>query len=139
MSQLSSYFEFPVTVYYEDTDAGGVVYHSNYLNFFERARSELLRSKGVNQRVLLEEHTGFVVRHMDIDFIRGARLDDQLTVKTYIEEFKKASLTFAQEIVDQQGVTIAKALVKVACIDNVKMKPKAIPSSILVELKHSDG
>lgn len=76
---------------------------------------------------------------MDIDFIRGARLDDHLTIKTYISEFKKASLTFAQEIVDQEGVTIAKALVKVACIDNVKMKPKAIPSSIVVELKDSDG
>ncbi|GAL31388.1 4-hydroxybenzoyl-CoA thioesterase family active site [Vibrio variabilis] len=61
---------------------------------------------------------------MDIDFIRGARLDDHLTIKTYISEFKKASLTFAQEIVDQEGVTIAKALVKVACIDNVKMKPR---------------
>lgn len=139
MSHLSSYFEFPVTVYYEDTDAGGVVYHSNYLNFFERARTELLRSRGVNQRVLLEQHTGFVVRHMDIDFIRAARLDDHLTVKTHISEFKRASLTFQQEIVDVEGVTIAKALVKVACIDNVKMKPKAIPSTILVELKDSDG
>ncbi|WP_372060976.1 tol-pal system-associated acyl-CoA thioesterase [Vibrio sp. 10N.261.51.F12] len=132
---LPSYFEFPVTVYYEDTDAGGVVYHSNYLKFFERARTELLRSIGVSQNVLLEEHIGFVVRHMDIDFVRGARLDAHLTVKTVVSEFKRASLTFQQEIVDAEGVTFAKALVKVACIDNVKMKPKAIPSSILLELK----
>lgn len=139
MSQLSPYFEFPITVYYEDTDAGGVVYHSNYLNFFERARTELLRSRNVHQRQLLDQQVGFVVRHIDIDFIRGARLDDHLTVKTHISEFKRASLTFQQKIVDEQNVTIAKALVKVACIDNIKMKPKAIPSTILLELKNSDG
>lgn len=75
-------FEWPVTVYYEDTDAGGVVYHSNYLKFFERARTELLRTIGVSQQVLLEQNIGFVVRHMDIDFLQGARLDDHLTVRT---------------------------------------------------------
>ncbi|CAH0526319.1 tol-pal system-associated acyl-CoA thioesterase [Vibrio hippocampi] len=139
MSNIPSEFQFPVTVYYEDTDAGGVVYHSNYLNFFERARTEMLRSKGINQRILLEQSTGFVVRHMDIDFIRGARLDDQLTVKTTIGQFKRASLTFLQEITDQHDVTIAKAVVKVACVDSSIMKPKAIPTPILTELKHSDG
>lgn len=59
LSNIPSEFQFPVTVYYEDTDAGGVVYHSNYLNFFERARTEMLRSKGINQRILLEQSTGF--------------------------------------------------------------------------------
>ncbi|MCL4110737.1 UNVERIFIED_CONTAM: hypothetical protein GTU68_029800, partial [Idotea baltica] len=83
---LSKPFTWPVTVYYEDTDAGGVVYHANYLKFFERARTEMLRSIGVSQQVLLEQNIGFVVRHMDIDFIQGARLDDSLQVITNIYE-----------------------------------------------------
>lgn len=132
-------FKWPVTVYYEDTDAGGVVYHSNYLKFFERARTELLRSVGVSQNILLEQNIGFVVRHMDIDFIQGARLDDQLQVVTTISELKRASLTFCQEIVNPDDKALCKAMVKVACIDNQKMKPKAMPQSIISELIDSDS
>nr|WP_216607401.1 tol-pal system-associated acyl-CoA thioesterase [Vibrio tubiashii] len=131
-------FEWPITVYYEDTDAGGVVYHSNYLKFFERARTELLRTIGVSQQVLLEQNIGFVVRHMDIDFLQGARLDDHLTVRTKIADLKKASLTFCQEIVNPEGKSLCKAMVKVACIDNIKMRPKAMPQSIVMELTNSD-
>ncbi len=117
-------FNWPITIYYEDTDAGGVVYHSNYLKFFERARTEMLRAIGVSQQVLLEQRIGFVVRHAEIDFKQGARLDDQLTVVTSIAELKKASLTFCQELVNPEGQLLCKAIVKVACIDNEKMKPK---------------
>ncbi|ADT87477.1 tol-pal system-associated acyl-CoA thioesterase [Vibrio sp. Vb2880] len=131
-------FNWPITIYYEDTDAGGVVYHSNYLKFFERARTEMLRSIGVSQQVLLEQSIGFVVRHADIDFLQGARLDDQLTVVTSIAELKKASLTFCQELVNPDGRLLCKAMVKVACIDNEKMKPKAMPQSIFLEFTHSD-
>ncbi|MCJ2377903.1 tol-pal system-associated acyl-CoA thioesterase [Vibrio sp. ZSDZ34] len=131
-------FELSVTVYYEDTDAGGVVYHSNYLKFFERARTELLRTLGINQGVLLQEHVGFVVRHMDIDFLQGAKLDDHLTVQTTVAELKRASIVFDQKIVNAEGVVFSKALVKVACIDNAKMKPKPIPSFIVQELKSSE-
>ena len=138
MQPAQAIFEWPVTVYYEDTDAGGVVYHSNYLKFFERARTELLRNVGVSQHSLLEQNIGFVVRHMDIDFLQGARLDDQLTVKTHVAELKKASLTFCQEIVNPDGKTLCKAMVKVACIDNEKMRPIAIPQSIVMEFTHSD-
>ncbi|EGA71300.1 hypothetical protein VISI1226_13291 [Vibrio sinaloensis DSM 21326] len=138
MQQEQVIFDWPVTVYYEDTDAGGVVYHSNYLKFFERARTELLRTVGVSQHTLLEQNIGFVVRHMDIDFLQGARLDDQLTVKTYIAELKRASLSFCQEIVNPAGKTLCKAMVKVACIDNEKMRPKAIPQSIVMEFTRSD-
>jgi len=123
-----------VTVYYEDTDAGGVVYHSNYLKFFERARTELLRQKGVSQQVLLDDNIGFVVRHIDIDFLKGARLDDNLTVITTISELKKASIQFCQEIVNLEGRTLCKAMVKVACVNSQKMKPQAIPSSLITEL-----
>lgn len=127
-------FKWPITVYYEDTDAGGVVYHSNYLKFFERARTELLREKGVSQGILLQEYLGFVVKHIDIDFIQGARLDEQLTVETFIEEIKRVSLTFCQLLVNFEGKVLCKATVKVACIDNAKMKPKAIPLFILSEI-----
>ncbi|GAK84461.1 4-hydroxybenzoyl-CoA thioesterase family active site [Vibrio ponticus] len=131
-------FEWPVTVYYEDTDAGGVVYHSNYLKYFERARTELLRSANISQQALLEQNIGFVVRHMDIDFLQGARLDDHLTVKTGIAELKKASLTFCQEIVNPAGKTLCRAMVKVACIDNQRMRPTAIPQAIFMEFSRSD-
>lgn len=131
-------FHWPVTVYYEDTDAGGVVYHSNYLKYFERARTELLRSIGVSQHTLLEDNIAFVIRHIDIDFLQGARLDEQLNVATTVHEQKKASLTFCQEIVNLDGKILCKAMVKVACIDNVKMRPKAMPQSIALELTKSD-
>jgi acyl-CoA thioester hydrolase len=131
-------FHWPVTIYYEDTDAGGVVYHSNYLKYFERARTELLRSINISQQVLLEQKLGFVVRHMDIDFLQGARLDDHLTVNTYISESKKASLSFCQEIVNPEGKALCRATVKIACIDTDKMRPKAIPNELLLELTASD-
>ncbi len=83
-------FKWPITIYYEDTDAGGVVYHSNYLKFFERARTELLRDKGVSQQVMLNESIGFVVKSLQIDFISAARLDEQLIVETLITEIKKS-------------------------------------------------
>ncbi|EEX91886.1 Short-chain acyl-CoA hydrolase [Vibrio orientalis CIP 102891 = ATCC 33934] len=138
MQEQAAIFEWPVTVYYEDTDAGGVVYHSNYLKFFERARTELLRTINVSQQTLLEQNIGFVVRHMDIDFLQGARLDDHLVVKTSISDLKKASLTFCQEIVNPDGAILCKAMVKVACIDNIKMRPKAMPQSIAMELTNSE-
>ncbi|RZR31099.1 tol-pal system-associated acyl-CoA thioesterase [Vibrio vulnificus] len=138
MNGIRQPFTWPVTVYYEDTDAGGVVYHSNYLKFFERARTELLRSVGISQNVLLEQNIGFVVRHMDIDFIQGARLDQHLTILTEIGEIKRASLLFCQELVNDDGKLLCKATVKVACINNVKMKPIAIPTSIISELTNSD-
>lgn len=131
-------FEWPITVYYEDTDAGGVVYHANYLKFFERARTEMLRALGISQRILLEQKLGFVVRHADIDFFHAARLDDQLKVRSCIAELKKASLTFCQELVNPEGQLLCKALVKVACIDNQKMRPQAMPQSIILELTKSD-
>lgn len=135
---MAETFNWPVTIYYEDTDAGGVVYHSNYLKFFERARTEMLRAKGISQQVLLEQNIGFVVRHIDIDFLQGAKLDDKLNVVSYLTEMKRASLIFCQEIVNPDGDILCKAIVKVACIDNMKMKPKAMPKSIILEFTDSE-
>lgn len=127
-------FEWPVRIYYEDTDAGGIVYHSNYLKYFERARTEMLRSIGVSQEVLLQQQLGFVVRHMDIDFLQGAKLDEHLTVRTHIGQIKRASLDFCQEIVNLDEKVLCKTMVKVACVNTVKMKPQAIPSFMITEL-----
>ncbi|PKF51238.1 tol-pal system-associated acyl-CoA thioesterase [Enterovibrio nigricans] len=127
-------FCWPIRVYYEDTDTGGIVYHANYLKYFERARTELLRSIGVNQHVLFEEHTAFVVRHMDIDFFKGATLDESLTVQTTVSELRRVTLTFCQDLVNSKGDVLCRALVKVACVDSEKMKPKSIPISIQSEI-----
>lgn len=127
-------FQWPVRIYYEDTDAGGIVYHSNYLKYFERARTEMLRSLGVSQHQLLAEHTGFVVRHMDIDFIKGATLDEEVWVNTTVESLKRATLSFCQELVNDKQQVLCAAKVKVACVDTSKMKPKAIPSDLVTEL-----
>ncbi|EPL6455806.1 tol-pal system-associated acyl-CoA thioesterase [Providencia vermicola] len=128
-------FRWPVRVYYEDTDAGGVVYHARYLAFFERARTEMLRNKGINQQSMLTENLGFVVRSMTIDFVKGARLDDMLEVETQIVEMKRASLTFHQRLVDSQGNLLCGANALIACVDTSKMKPTALPKSIVAEFK----
>ncbi len=133
IDQFKAAFKWPITIYYEDTDAGGVVYHSNYLKFFERARTELLRSLGISQYLLLDQEIGFVVRHMDIDYIHGATLDQQLEVLTSIITLKKASMIFCQELVNLDGKVLCKANVKVACVNIKQMKPQAIPSLIMSE------
>lgn len=127
-------FKWPVTIYYEDTDVGGLVYHSNYLKFFERARTELLRSIGVSQQSMFDDNTSFVVRHMDIDFLRGARLDEKLVIRTKADTVRKASIEFCQDLVNNDGQILCKATVRVACINPVTMKPIAIPENIKSEI-----
>ncbi|ACJ28591.1 4-hydroxybenzoyl-CoA thioesterase [Shewanella piezotolerans WP3] len=130
-----SYFMFrwPISVYYEDTDAGGVVYHSNYLKFFERARTEWLRSMGVSQTALLADDIAFVVKHAALDFCKAARFEQNLMVETEVIQLKKASLTFKQRLIDEQGVTYCEADILVACIALSRMRPKAIPLNIAQE------
>ncbi|HIF9384640.1 TPA: tol-pal system-associated acyl-CoA thioesterase [Photobacterium damselae] len=127
-------FNWPITIYYEDTDVGGVVYHANYLKFFERARTEMLRSIGVSQHVLLEQNLSFVVKSMNIDFRKGARLDEHLTVQTWVENVRKASLDFCQSLVNNDGQILCYATVKVACINPKIMKPQALPEHIKSEI-----
>ncbi|MCL9782678.1 tol-pal system-associated acyl-CoA thioesterase [Vibrio sp. S4M6] len=138
MQNDNTVFSWPITVYYEDTDAGGVVYHANYLKYFERARTEYLRSIGFKQNDLLQQNISFVVRNIDVDFIERARLDEQLIVRSYVSKLKKATVMFCQEIVNHQEVTLCKAMVKVACIDIEKLKPIAIPHYIYQEISNGD-
>ena len=124
-------FQWPVRVYWEDTDAGGVVYHASYLRFLERARSEWLRAMGINQS-LVKESTGlaFLVREMQIDFLRAALLDDELVVSVEVKERRAASILFAQTIRRADGAELIRAKVRVACVDVRRMRPVQIPADL---------
>ncbi|AZI14904.1 tol-pal system-associated acyl-CoA thioesterase [Avibacterium paragallinarum] len=125
----------PIRVYYEDTDAGGVVYHARYLHFFERARTEYLRQLGFSQQHLLNERNyAFVVKTMQIDYRLAAKLDDLLMVETTVSGIKGATILFSQQI-KRDNVVICTAEVKVACVDLSKMKPAAIPEEIKAAFK----
>lgn len=128
-------FRWPVRVYYEDTDAGGVVYHARYVAFFERARTEMLRQHNFHQQQLLSENVAFAVRRMTVDYLVPARLDDLLEVQSEIISMRGASLTFAQRIVNSDGTLLSQADVLIACIDPHQMKPIALPKSIVAEFK----
>ncbi|MBH3102884.1 tol-pal system-associated acyl-CoA thioesterase [Serratia marcescens] len=128
-------FRWPVRVYYEDTDASGVVYHARYVAFFERARTEMLRQHNFHQQQLLSEQVAFVVRRMTVDYLAPARLDEQLEVQSEIISLRGASLTFAQRIVNSDGALLSQADVLIACIDPHQMKPRALPKSIVAEFK----
>ncbi|MBK4783665.1 MAG: tol-pal system-associated acyl-CoA thioesterase [Pantoea sp. Pent] len=128
-------FRWPVRVYYEDTDAGGVVYHANYLAFYERARTEMLRQHHFNQQALLEEQVAFVVRRMTVDFIAAARLDDLLEIQSEVTAMTRATMTFSQRIVNAEGKVLNEADVLIACINPHLMKPIALPKSIVAEFK----
>ncbi len=127
---VNSEFSWPVRVYYEDTDAGGIVYNANYLKFLERARTEWLRQLGVEQDHLLQLDVAFVVRHIDIEFRNAARFNQLLTVSCRVAQLKRASMMFTQEIVDEQNRIIVSAEVIIACVRVSVMKPIAIPEDV---------
>jgi acyl-CoA thioester hydrolase len=134
-------FTFPVRVYYEDTDRGGVVYYANYLRFFERARSEWLRGLGVNQeRLAAVKGIGFVVARAEIDFKAGARLDDLLNVTVKVVEKKKTYFWLEQEARIADGADsdrlCAAARIQAACIRHADMRPQPIPETLAAVLNH---
>ncbi|WP_231587186.1 tol-pal system-associated acyl-CoA thioesterase [Methylophilus sp. TWE2] len=130
-------FVFPVRVYYEDTDAGGVVYHSRYLNFMERARTEWLRASGFTQSTLTQqEQVLFVVHSMQLQFKKPARLDDELEVFSQLMEMGRGSFSCRQHIMRDDTVLI-EAQVKVACVDADSFKPTGIPARIKIALESS--
>ncbi|MGE0385692.1 MAG: tol-pal system-associated acyl-CoA thioesterase [Gammaproteobacteria bacterium] len=128
-------FHWPVRVYYEDTDALGVVYNANYLRFLERARTEWLRARGHDQgRLAAEAGLGFIVVRVEVDFLRPARLDDCLDVSVAVAERRRASFTLAQEIA-RGGQALVRAVVQVACVDARTLRPRRLPDMILAELE----
>ena len=124
-------FRHPVRVYWEDTDAGGVVFYANYLKFFERARTEWLRARGVGQQALKDE-TGamFVVTDTQVSYKRPARLDDLLDVTVQVIESGRASL-----IIDQQAWRhadlVAQGRIRIGCVDAATLRPRRIPEHVL--------
>jgi acyl-CoA thioester hydrolase len=130
-------FQWPVRVYYEDTDSGGVVYHANYLKYFERARTEYLRAMGYELDVLLRE-TGvlFVVRSLTVDYLKPAVFNDALTVTTAINALRPASLTFIQTLIRGDDPPLATAEVKVVCLRADRFRPVPLPDILLQSLKH---
>ena len=127
-------FVWPVRVYWEDTDAGGVVYYANYLKFMERARSEWLRAFGFEQDVLRDESgVVFVVRRVEIDYLSPARFNEQLEVSVRLHEAGRASLSVRQELM-RGSDRLAQAVVTLACVDAVRFKPVKIPEPLLQAL-----
>ncbi len=129
-------FHFPTRVYWEDTDAGGIVFYANYLKFFERARTEWLRSLGVQQSALREATGGmFVVSETAVRYLRSARLDDELVVSATLQEAGRASITIAQDARLKDGTVLAEGTIRIGWVDAATLRPARIPSSILEVLQ----
>lgn len=129
---------FPIRVYYEDTDAGGVVFYANYLKFMERARTEWLRSKGYSQANLaVSDHIMFVVAELAMEYKAPARLDQELYIHTYITQFGRASLHFAQQVFHQEEL-LAQGTIKVGCVHTQTLKIHPLPLSLLERIKSTD-
>jgi acyl-CoA thioester hydrolase len=135
-------FHWPVRVYYEDTDASRVVYHAAYVKYFERARTEWLRALGFSQHALHDElGVVFTVANIEVDFLRPARLDDELQVAVSVEQVRRASLTFRQVLHRKgQGDTpLARALVRVGCVDVQNFRPCPMPEAFMKQLDKGGG
>lgn len=126
-------FRWPVRVYYEDTDAGGVVYHARYLNFCERARTEWLRARGWEQDALSrEQKVVFVVSRASLEYRRPARFNDALNVTCEVERLRAAAIDFTQRVErSADSVVLCEVSVRVVCVDTGTMRPKPIPEAIL--------
>jgi len=135
-------FEWPVRIYWEDTDAGGIVFYANYLKFFERARTEWLRSLGIGQQQLREQTGGiFVVTDARLRYLRPARLDDELIVTAQLQETGRASLTIVQQALlnneqapNQPRVLLSEGTIRIGWVDAASMRPARIPSTLLEQL-----
>ena len=130
---ITAEFSWPVRVYYEDTDSGGVVYYANYLKFMERARTEWLRSLGFEQdRLLRQEGIIFAVRRAAVEFVHPARFNDALLVQSRIKQRRKVSLFFEHDIIKEgDGKLLVSGEVQIACIDATKFRPASIPQHLL--------
>ncbi|WP_313953443.1 tol-pal system-associated acyl-CoA thioesterase [Accumulibacter sp.] len=141
-SSRPSAFSIPVRIYYEDTDAGGVVYYANYLKFLERCRTEWLRAAGHQQADLLrDDGIAFVVRSANVDFLKPARLDDQLLVSLEVEKMSHAQIFFRQHIrrADENGaggwLELVGAAIHIVCVNSAQMKPTSIPAFLRSKLE----
>lgn len=131
-------FRWPVRVYYEDTDAGGLVYHANYVKFLERARSERLRALGFELDALQRDHgIVFAVRSMALDFLKPARFNDALEVTAELEEIRFTSLFFRQAVLRSEDETLCRARVRIACLADGSFRPSAMPDFLVERLREN--
>jgi len=129
-------FVWPARVYWEDTDAGGVVYHTNYIKFMERARTEWLRVRGFVQSELQREDLVFAVYGLQLQFIKPARLDDLLQVEVRLKLCRRASFTVSQRILHAStSDELCRGEVEIACLDAQQFRPRAIPQALLSEIQ----
>ena len=122
-------YRLPIRVYIEDTDAGGIVYYVNYLKYFERARTELIRSLGVDKTAVMEDGSVFVVTSAAIDYHAPARLDDQLEAVAEVVNSGAATIEFRQSVF-RSGIELASGQVRVALTDGASGKPKRMPKGL---------
>ncbi len=134
-------FAFPIRIYWEDTDAGGIVFYANYLKFFERARTEWLRSLGIGQQVLREQTGGmFVVTDARLRYVHPARLDDELLVTAQLQQAGRASFTIAQQAfikpthTSEQPTLLCEGSIRIGWVEAATMAPTRIPRSLLEKL-----
>lgn len=129
-------FQLPLRIYWEDTDAGGIVFYANYLKFFERARTEWLRSLGIGQRELRERTGGmFVVSETSVRYLQPARLDDELLATAVLQEAGRASLVIAQQALLQPGgAVLAAGTIRIGWVEAATLRPARIPANILEAL-----
>ncbi len=133
-------FEIPVRVYIEDTDAGGIVFYANYLRFFERARTDFLRSIGIEQSVTIDNNLIFVVRHVSIDYQSPARLDDVLSISCAVKSVRPTRVMFSQSANrDSDGTNLVNAEVEVVAVSMDTLKPRALPDTLLKTLHMTVG
>lgn len=138
--QKPNAFTIPVRIYYAETDAGGVVYHSKYLDLLERCRTEWLRQLGHNQQKLISEHNiVFVVRNINIDYLRPGRLDDLLQIGLEVDKLGRSQIVFRQHVRRQEEdgswTELAAARVQIVCIDFAKFKSAPIPDWLRAQLE----
>lgn len=127
-------FTFPIRIYYEDTDAGGIVYYANYLKFAERARTELLREYGIEQQTLMAESgIGFVVRKCTVEFMKPAKLDDLIQVETTVSELSKVRIIMAQTI-SRKAEKLVSLTVEIAVVD-ASGKVAKLPDDVMKKLQ----
>lgn len=127
----SAAFRWPIRVYYEDTDAAGIVYHANYIKFMERARTEWLRALGFDQSAIAREHgIAFVVRSANVDFLRPARFNDELFATCALQRCGWASVEFRQTVIDSHGTLLCTGEIRVGCVNFKRMQPQRMPEAI---------
>ncbi|MBE9515859.1 MAG: tol-pal system-associated acyl-CoA thioesterase [Proteobacteria bacterium] len=132
---MTDVFSIPIRIYYEDTDAGGIVYYANYLRYMERARTEFLRSYGFEQDVLREaDGVLFAVRRAEVDYLRPARFNDELKVTAEIKRLGGASINFYQEV-SLGDELLCKGNIRIACINDESMMPMPVPKIVVASLQ----